>query len=240
MTLPAVTPRWTIGTFGDSEDAGYGDTPGGAGHNCGFRYLLQQLGLASGMNLQFLGNQTLPGADANTEQIFHNGIAGDTIAGATTRVLQQPWLIPQIPLIKVGTNDVLNLAVLGTMTAQLSTHIDTVWFCGQRGPGATNRTRKIILAQIPDVFTGANVAAMHTLVGQYNAAMPGIVSTKQAAGINIALIDLFTPLGVSNGSNPNFNAGSVPHQSAAGYAIEAPIWFGVPGSGLICDAGRLF
>ena len=108
---------------------------------------------------------------------------------------------------------------------------------GDQRPGK-NKTNLIIVAQIPDTYTGSNVAAMHATTIAYNALIPGVIAAAVAAGMNVQMIDLYNPLGVSNGTNPNFNNSSVPHQSDAGYQIEAPIWFGKPGSKLICDYTR--
>jgi len=230
--------RVTIAFDGDSETAGFGSTSGGPTRNIGYRHLLCQLAQVNGINLMSVGDRALPPADANTRQPYSNGLSGDSIAGVTGRILAQPDLFPEIRCLKIGTNDAMQqILTPAQMAALLFTCIQTSWLIGQR-PG-TNKTNLIIVAKIPDTYTGTNVAAMHQTTIDYNALIPGVVAACVALGMNVKMIDLYNPLGVSDGLNPNFSPNSVPHQSDAGYIVEAPIWFGVPGSGLICDYKRI-
>lgn len=228
--------RLTVAPWGDSITAGYGSTPGDVNKNCGYRYPLWQLGQAAGIKMLMVGNQTLPGPDAGVLQKYHGAVSGLSIVGMTNRILAQPGLFPEIACLMAGANDTFVLSPAATMAAQLDTSILTAWNVGQR-PG-NNRTKLVIVAQIPDVFIGVNVAAIHQLVIDYNALIPALVAAHVAAGRNVKMIDLYTPLGANPG--PNFNAGSQPHPNTAGYSLMAPIWFGTPGSGsgLICDYTR--
>lgn len=227
----------TIAPWGDSITAGYGSIPGGIAKNCGYRYLLWKYAQDNGARLQFIGNQTLPGPDAGVRQPFHGGIAGDTISAVTGRILTWRGLFPEVVCLMIGANDVMQQILSAQQMAdQLDTAILTAWNVGQRP--CINRTKLVIVAQIPDVYTESNVSALHQTTSDYNAKIPGIVSGHVRNGRNVICIDLYTPLGASNGSNPNFNPSSMPHPSDAGYQIMAPIWFGKPGSGLICDLAR--
>lgn len=224
----------TVGLIGDSNLAGYGSVPGDSTKNCGCRYPLWVRAKAAGINCMFIGSQTLPGPDAGVRQIYHDAVSGDNIQSAINRANLRVGYFPEIIFVMMGAIDVMALASDVTMASQLDTLITTLWLNGQR-PGV-NRTKLIIVAQIGDVFTGANIAAMHALTIAFNNRIPGVVAGQVALGRNVKVLDTYTPLGANPG--PNWNAGSQPHQSEAGYNLLAPLILGTPGSGLLIDYGR--
>jgi lysophospholipase L1-like esterase len=76
----------------------------------------------------------------------------------------------------------------------------------------------LVVAQIIPLGFGGNA------VMTYNAAIPGIVQERAAAGKHVIAVDQFTPIA----STPNFVAelvGDSIHPNAEGYAVMAQTWY---------------
>jgi len=178
----------------------------------------------------FMGQSSLQ-HDASVAQIYHDGVAGDTIAMIQARALVSiPIHVPEVLLLHAGTNDI---NIFSTAAATCLTALDALillcWNLGQR-PGI-NRLKLIEVAQIPRLPN-----ANDSIVTTYNAGIPALASAHRAAGRNVRVVDMNTPLGDPLGSL--FNQASAPHPNAAGYQVMAQQWYGTPGSGLLCDWTR--
>ena len=207
----------TINGVGDSITLGTGSAPADATKNTGYRYpFWNNLGSA-GIKTFFMGQQS-NGHDAGVIPIYHDGVAGDTIAMMKTRVLvSAPLHCPEIVLLHAGTNDA---NIFSTPAAAILTLLDdlilTIWNYGQR-PVAFNKTRLIVVAQICPL-PNANDSIVVTL----NGLIPAMAATHRTNGRNVQVVNMYGALGANPG--PNYNGGSPPHPNANGYLIMAQTW----------------
>ncbi|MGO9108203.1 MAG: GDSL-type esterase/lipase family protein [Thermoguttaceae bacterium] len=230
-TLQVAAPVLPAGTrimpVGDSITYGYGGT------NAGYRgYLYTDL-VTTGSTFQFVGTTngnaaSLPVTPVN--QTYHDGWSGWTtgdINGTQQSSFNNgtsgnigTWLTklsgsgqsPTAILMMIGTNDPVrggtgNGGTVSQGTANLSSVIDT--------EASEDRGVRILLATLTPRNDNS---AYSTWVNNYNAALPGLVAQKLAAGDNIALVDMNTRFPVNGLSSDNL------HPNEVGYAWMAAQW----------------
>ena len=178
----------------------------------GYRIGLCQRLVSGGFNVQFVGSLSNGPTMACGQN--HEGHSGWRIDQIDANVVG--WLNAQQPhtvLLHIGTNDISQNDDLPNAPNRLSALIDHIT--------NTVPTAEVFVAQIiPLSFDQAQVNA-------FNAAIPGIVAGKQAAGKHVHLVDMFDALTVADlqdGVHPN----------AGGYDKMAAVWYqallSVPGS----------
>ncbi|MEU1757120.1 ricin-type beta-trefoil lectin domain protein [Micromonospora matsumotoense] len=122
---------------------------------------------------------------------------------------------PQTVLLHIGTNDILQNYNVSTAPNRLSTLIDRIT--------TTAPTAEVFVAQIITLSNGNQAAAART----FNAAIPGIVSSKVSAGKRVHLVDMQSAL-----TTADLIDGI--HPTAGGYDKMAARWYSalqsVPGS----------
>ncbi|TQJ23145.1 GDSL-like lipase/acylhydrolase family protein [Micromonospora sp. A202] len=189
--------------LGDSITDGF-NVPGG------YRIELWQRFTTGGYRVDFVGSQF--NGPANLGDHDHQGHSGWTIAQIDANVVN--WLRatnPRTVLLHIGTNDMYG---------------DT-----SGAPGRLAALVDKITNNVPnaDVFVATIVpkSGADTQVRAYNAAIPGIVQTRAAAGKRVHLVDMYRALTLSDladGVHPN----------ATGYRKMAAAWYDalrtVPGS----------
>jgi lysophospholipase L1-like esterase len=180
----------------------------------GYRIGLWQRLVAGGFRVDFVGS--LSNGPASLGDHDHEGHSGWRIDQIDANIVG--WLrstTPHTVLLHIGTNDIIQNDDLPNAPARLSTLIDHIT--------ATAPDAEVFVAQIIPLGN----ASLETQVRTFNAAIPGIVSSKAAAGKHVHLVDMHSALtatDLADGVHPN----------AGGYDKMAAVWFSalqsVPGS----------
>ena len=200
--------------LGDSITDGY-TVPGG------YRIGLWQRFVANGYKVDFVGS--LSNGPASLGDHDHEGHSGWRIDQIDANIVG--WLQtyqPHTVLLHIGTNDILQNDDVANAPNRLSGLIDHIT--------ATDPTAEVFVAQIIPLANSGQNAEVRT----YNAAIPGIVSSKVSAGKHVHLVDQYdalTTADLADGVHPN----------AGGYDKMAAVWYsallsvsgsiGQPGSG---------
>lgn len=189
--------------LGDSITDGF-NVPGG------YRIELWQRFTSGGYRIDFVGSQF--NGPASLGDHDHQGHSGWTIAQIDANVVN--WLRatnPRTVLLHIGTNDMYGDT--SGAPSRLATLVDRI----------TNT------APNADVFVATIIpkSGADSQVRGYNAAIPGIVQSRAAAGKRVHLVDMYSALTLSDladGVHPN----------ATGYRKMAAAWYdalrAVPGS----------
>jgi lysophospholipase L1-like esterase len=182
---PAVTATVKIMPLGDSLTKGLTDTTEAASHPT-YRYWLWNELKSKGYDVDFVGSWTDPNFDVNFDQ-DNEGHGGYTTSGILDGVEGDAqgrladWLTgytPDIALVMLGTNDVLNNVPTQHSIYSLGRIIDTI---RQKNPNV-----RILLAQIPSTsIPRDNLLAL-------NAAIPGLAAQKSTAQSPVTVVDMYT------------------------------------------------
>jgi lysophospholipase L1-like esterase len=180
----------------------------------GYRIGLWQRLTAGGYRVDLVGSQfNGPAALGDHDHEGHPGWRIDQIDANIAG-----WLTATTPhtvLLHIGTNDVLQNYNLSTAPSRLSTLIDHIT--------AGAPTAEVFVATIIPLSSASQEAAART----FNAAIPGIVQGKAAAGKHVHLVDMHAALTAADLIDGI-------HPTAAGYDKMAAAWYAalrtVPGS----------
>ncbi len=193
--------------LGDSITDGVGVSGGG-----GYRVGLWQRLAQNGYTTDFVGSGY--NGPASLWDHDHEGHSGWRIDQLDANVVG--WLrtyTPRTVLLHIGTNDITQNRDLGNAPARLAALVDKI-------TSTSPQTEVFVATLIPVSFADSQVRA-------YNAAIPGIVSSRAAAGLRVHLVDMYralTTADLADGVHPN----------ATGYDKMAATWFAalraVPGS----------
>jgi lysophospholipase L1-like esterase len=193
--------------LGDSITDGF-NVPGG------YRTGLWQRFAPAGLTVDFVGTQF--NGPANLGDHDHEGHSGWRIDQLDANIVS--WVqstTPRTVLLHIGTNDVIQNLNLPNAPARLSALIDKIT--------GTAPTAEVFVATIIPLASASQESAVRT----YNAAIPGVVQGKVAAGRHVHLVDLHSALtaaDLADGIHPN----------AGGYNKMAAAWWAalqsVPGS----------
>ncbi|HEU5354817.1 MAG TPA: cellulose binding domain-containing protein [Actinocrinis sp.] len=193
--------------LGDSITHGY-VVPGG------YRIGLWQRFTANGYKVDFVGS--LSNGPASLGDHDHEGHSGWRIDQIDANIVG--WLNtyqPHSVLLHIGTNDILQNDAVSAAPNRLSALIDHIT--------NTVPSAEVFVAQIIPLANQSQNALLKT----FNAAIPGIVQSKVAAGKHVHLVDMYdalTPADLVDGIHP----------TASGYDKMAAVWYkallSVPGS----------
>jgi lysophospholipase L1-like esterase len=180
----------------------------------GYRIGLWQRLTAGGYRVDLVGSQfNGPAALGDHDHEGHPGWRIDQVDANIAG-----WLAATTPhtvLLHLGTNDVLQNYNLSTAPNRLSTLIDHIT------AGAPNA--EVFVATIIPLSSASQEAAART----FNAAIPGIVSGKAAAGKHVHVVDMHAALTAADLIDGI-------HPTATGYDKMAATWYAaaraVPGS----------
>jgi len=188
--------------LGDSITDGY-NVPGG------YRNTLWQKVGSAGYKVDFVGSMF--NGPSSLGDHDHEGHSGWTISQIDAQIVG--WLRtsnPHTVLLHIGTNDMYNASGAPARLGTLLDHITS------NAPSA----EVFVATIIPRPATSAAVST-------FNAAVPGLVSTRAAAGKHVHLVNMFPAL-----SSADLADGI--HPTANGYAKMGQVWYSalqaVPGS----------
>ena len=200
----------TVLPLGDSITEGCCTAPEG-----GYRIELFRQAVTNHKNITFVGT-LLNGPDTVANQPFpkrHEGHGGFTIAGggngpiagSVTDTALSTYH-PNIVLLMIGTNDINGNIDVANAPARLGQLIDEII---SGAPSAL----VVVASIIPTQNTGTNQR-----VRTYNAAIPGLVSTRAAMGKHVVFLDNYAAFSL----NPNFATALMAdglHPNDAGYVV---------------------
>jgi lysophospholipase L1-like esterase len=186
--------------LGDSITAGVHSSSMG-----GYRVWLWQDCVESGWNVEFVGSQR--GGPASLPDKAHEGHSGWRIDQISAHVVG--WLTsyqPQVVLLHIGTNDILQGYSVATALARLSYLVDQIT---TMLPMAI-----VIVAQI----TPLGRPLLDAKVREYNQGLVALMRRKEEEGQRIVTVDMYegVPLAdIADGIHPD----------DAGYALMAGVWY---------------
>jgi lysophospholipase L1-like esterase len=172
----------------------------------GYRSDLWQYMKADGMNADFVGSRS--GGPPQLGDRDDEGHPGWRIRQLSDHA--RDWLLkyrPDIVLLQIGTNDVIQRWGLPAAPSRLSALLDLVT--------ATVPTAQVYVATITPLAGRLNDARARA----YNATIPGIVSAKAAAGRHVHLVDMHSALSKDDLSRDGI------HPTNGGYAKIAARWY---------------
>jgi lysophospholipase L1-like esterase len=221
--MPCPTTAGTacaILPLGDSITEGWMPT-GGVG---GYRVELFSKAVLAGKNITFVGSQTSSGAPNTVEnQTFpkkhegHDGYTIDTgsgdsgISGSITDQAMSNYH-PNIVLLMIGTNDVNGNIDVANAPTRLGKLIDEIT--------TDSATALVVVASIIPINGTNNKNAM-----TYNAAIPGLVSTRAAAGKHVIFVDNYAAF-IKDANYTTTEMSNYLHPNAAGYAVLGDSFYG--------------
>jgi len=179
----------------------------GIGYAGGYRVELFRKAQADGKAITFTGSlsngpNTVDGMPFPKNNEGHSGWKIDQLVPLIPRpALQDP---PHIVLLMIGTNDIAQRADLANAPKRLGALLDKL---AMEAP-----TAAIVVATLVPL-NGADSA-----VQSYNAALPGIVQARAAAGMHVTLIDQFKGF-------PASELGDGVHPNRQGYERMAGTWY---------------
>jgi lysophospholipase L1-like esterase len=211
MPCPA-TGACMVLPLGDSITEGY--LPSGA--NGGYRVELFRQAVRAGKNITFGGSQ-MNGPTTVESRSFprrhegrggytidsdagHNGISGSITDQAIANYR------PHIVLLMIGTNDINGNVDVGNAPARLGRLIDDIT---TDAPAAL-----VVVASIIPV----NNSGTNQRVQTYNAALPGLVATRAAAGKHVVFLDNYAAFAQDPNYRTTLMVDSL-HPNEAGYAV---------------------
>ncbi|TKX27050.1 GDSL-like lipase/acylhydrolase family protein [Elsinoe australis] len=199
QTSPFAGKNITLLPLGDSITYGFVD-PNTNGYR---KKLYNTLSAAGASPLDFLGSIKA----GNFNDTDNEGRIGYTISQIATSAAAISNLRPNIVLLHAGTNDALRrYETSDKAIPRLAALIDQIY---TQWPGVTLLVAKLVPAE---------EAAAQTYINDINAAIPGFVSTRAAAGKKILTVDMSTPKLTLTDLVDGI------HPTVAGYEKMADIW----------------
>jgi lysophospholipase L1-like esterase len=210
-THASASPIVTILPLGDSITYGVGSSDKG-----GYRTFLWRECLKSGYRIRFVGTRSSGPGDIDT---FHEGHPGWRIDQISSHVV--PWLMlyrPQIVLLFIGTNDIIQRYDVSHAPNRLSLLIDEITF--------TLPKSTLIVASVTPLDDGKLYARkgfsssvdFNANIIAYNAAIPSLVRWEDAQGKHVRYVDMYDAVPVADIADGI-------HPDDAGYALMANVWY---------------
>jgi lysophospholipase L1-like esterase len=172
----------------------------------GYRSDLWQYTKADGMNIDFVGSRSSgPSQLGDRDDEGHPGWRIRQLSEHT-----RGWLLkyrPDVVLLQIGTNDVIQRWGLPAAPARLSALLDLIT--------ATVPAAQVYVATITPLAGRPNDARARA----YNATIPGLVAGKAAAGRHVHLVDMHSVLSKDDLSGDGI------HPTSGGYAEMAARWY---------------
>jgi lysophospholipase L1-like esterase len=171
----------------------------------GYRVALEDALAAGGLPVDFVGSESDgPSGLGDRDHEGHPGWRIDDIAGRADGWIRTHE--PEVVLLMIGTNDVIQNRDLGAAPQRLDALIDQI---ATAAPAS-----RILVASL----TPLSRADREERVQAYNAAIPGIVAAKAARGMAVSFVDMHSALSASS------DLADGVHPNAEGYAKMASVW----------------
>ena len=208
--------------LGDSITLGKKDFVGG------YRKVLYEWLIKNGYALTYVGKENIrnnpryPATCSDGSIPYHEGYGGirtDMIlSGGEVEKETAPPLAttlenfkPDVVLLMIGTNDILQKWKLDSLEDRLGQIIDTIY--------AANPKTSVLVASIAPL-DGWAYAEKEKRILAYNAAIPGIVAKQQALGHQIGFVDVYQAVSFKGALG-----GDGVHPTSLGYAKMAQVWY---------------
>jgi lysophospholipase L1-like esterase len=223
--MPCPTTAGTACTvlpLGDSITQGYlPDSAGGP--NGGYRVELFNQAVMGAKNVTFVGTQT-NGPNTVAGRTFpkrHEGHGGYTIAGGGQGAIAgsitdtaMSMFHPNIVLLMIGTNDINGNINVSSAPTRLGQLIDEII--------ADDPNALVVVASIIPIINGTSANPQ----GQtYNAAIPGLVATRAAAGKHVVFVDTYAAFVKDASYRTSLMVDNL-HPNEAGYAVLGRSFYG--------------
>ena len=191
-----------------------GSVPGGYRRELGF------LLASGGFRHDFVGNRTdnpAPGMDPN-----HNGLDGFRTDQMLTFLPTRLHTAPDIVLMHLGTNDLIQGVPLETIVSNLDALIELIT---QNAPG-----RRLFVATVIPIAqnrNGKTIAEWEAAISEYNTEVRNRVQFHANEGRNVTLVEMHDSLEYTspNPAETFFQPGDGTHPGQAGYDQMAGVWF---------------
>ena len=186
----------------------------------GYRKNLAALLSSSALSFDFVGGRSdnpSPGLDPDHQG--NDGFRTDQVISNLPTTLSYA---PDIVLLHLGTNDILQNVAVSTAAANLSTLVDQL-----TPASATNRTLYLAtLIPIAEATATRTAAQLNAAVNSYNLSIRSIVQQYATQGRRVRLVEMNNSMILSTGipSQDFFQAGDGIHPAASGYDQMGEIW----------------
>jgi len=210
-THASARPIITILPLGDSITYGVGSSDKG-----GYRTFLWEECAKSGYRVRFVGTKSNGPSDIDT---YHEGHPGWRIDQISSHVV--PWLVlyrPQIILLFIGTNDILQRHDVSQAPNRLSLLIDEITFTL---PKSTLIVASVTPLNDSILYTRKRYSSsvdFNADIIAYNAAIPTLVRWEDAHGKHVQYVDMY-------GAVPVYDLADGIHPDNDGYALMANVWY---------------
>lgn len=190
-----------------------GSIPGGYRRELGLRLS------SAGISYDFVGSRSdnaAPGMDPH-----HNGVDGIRTDQVLANINNWLGTNPDVVLMHLGTNDMLQHVPIGTAIGNLGTLITRIT---QNAPNRKLYVSTII--PIDEARDGRSAAEWGGIVSSYNSQVKNLVQSHIHQGRNVSLIDMHASIVYTN-PNPYYNffqVGDRTHPGQAGYDQMGAIW----------------
>jgi lysophospholipase L1-like esterase len=196
--------------LGDSITAGsYGNGQNGIG---GYRVVLWDLCQKSGLRVDFVGTlHDPPGAAFDADHQGWRGWRADQLNTNVAACITQ--CKPQIILLQIGVNDILNGATVDVTASRFDRLLGTIH---EAAPEA-----RVCAATMMNVLEPNDYNVPMNKVSGYNARIPRIVADRARQGMKVQLVDLARKAGLREA---DFSPDRL-HPNDSGYRKIAEAWF---------------
>lgn len=187
----------------------------------GYRKKLASLLAATALSYDLVGAKSdnpSPGLDPDHQGT--DGIRTDQVLSNLPTILS---FSPDIILLHLGSNDILQNVAVSNAVANLSALIDQI-------TALNSPLRKLYVATlipIAEATATRSAAQLNAAVDTYNVSVRSLVQQYASLGRRVVIVEMNANVILSNG-NPNedfFQAGDGIHPAASGYDQMAKIWF---------------
>ena len=207
---------------GDSITLGKKDMVGG------YRKILYEWLIAHGYAITYVGKQNIrnnpkyPATCSDGTIAWHEGYGSirtdQILSGCVVEKETAPPIAttlanfkPDVVLLMIGSNDILQSYKLDTLEDRLGQIVDAIY--------AANPKTAVLVASIAPIG-GWAYAAKEKRAEAYNASIPGLVAKEQTLGYQIGFVDIHQAL-----SDKGDLGGDAVHPSSMGYAKMAQAWY---------------
>lgn len=210
-THASAKPIITILPLGDSITYGVGSLDKG-----GYRTFLWKECVKGGYRVKFVGTQSNGPGNIDT---YHEGHPGWRIDQISSHVV--PWLMlyrPQIILLFIGTNDILQRHDVSHAPNRLSLLIDEITFTLPKSTLIVASVTPLDDSKLYARKRYSSLVDFNANIVAYNATIPTLVRWEDAQGKHVQYVDMYDAV-------PVYDVADGIHPDDEGYALMANVWY---------------